>query len=273
MNKIPFFDRIRYSLTKNDRTEDFYRYQYEKIFRKFYDKSEDCLVIRGIRLPVLSHESHPTREEAYYAMEIGDILYPGLLGRYQYTDEGPYEWGGVSIEKDDVVFDCGANLGVFSILSAFRGAKVYAFEPIAAARTILSRTLALNPDLRDNITIVPYALGDSIGNADFTILEDTLVGSSMVLNQKGRHETVPVTTIDAFCAENSLTVDFIKADIEGAERKMLAGASGVLARDSPRVSVCTYHLPDDSKVIRSMLLNANPKYRIVEKWKKIYARI
>jgi len=273
MSEIPLFDRLRYQLTKNSRTEDFYRNQYQKIFDRFYVRSKDCLEIGGLRLPVLSHEKHPTREEAYYAMEIGDILYPALLGRYHYTDEGPYEWENIRINNGDVVFDCGANLGVFSILAASKGAEVYAFEPIREARSILQKTLELNPDLANQVKIVPYAVSDTLGNATFTILTDTLVGSSMVFDQKGRQETVPVTTIDAFCAENSLTVDFIKSDIEGSERRMLAGAKEVLAAHGPKISVCTYHLPDDPQVIRNLILNANPSYRIVEKWKKIYAGI
>lgn len=149
MPEIPFFDRVRYHLTKNQRTEDFYRHQYQKIYDRFYVKSNDCMEIAGLCLPVLSHERHPTREEAYYAMEIGDILYPALLGRYHYTDEGPYEWSDVRINKGDVVFDCGANLGVFSILAASKGAEVYAFEPIREARDILLKTLALNKSSRN----------------------------------------------------------------------------------------------------------------------------
>ncbi|HJJ50549.1 MAG TPA: FkbM family methyltransferase [Methanocorpusculum sp.] len=271
MSEIPFIDSLRYQLTRNNRTEDFYRNQYQKIFERFYNRSNDCLEIGKLRLPVLSHEKHPTREEAYYAMEIGDILYPALLGRYHYTDEGPYEWGDVMIRDGDVVFDCGANLGVFSILAASKGAEVYAFEPIREARKILQKTLELNPDIAKNVTVVPYAVSDTPGKATFTILEDTLVGSSMVLNQKGRQETVPVTTIDAFCTEKSLTVDFIKADIEGSERRMLAGAKDAIRNQGPKISVCTYHLPDDPEIIRDLILKANPHYRIVEKWKKIYA--
>jgi len=37
--------------------------------------------------------------------------------------------------------------------------------------------------------------------------------------------------------------------------------------------VCTYHLPDDPQVIKNLILKANPSYRIVEKWKKMYAGI
>lgn len=271
MSKIPFIDSLRYQLTKNNRTEDFYRHQYQKIFDKFYNRSKDCLEIEGLRLPLLSHEKHPTRDEAYYAMEIGDILYPALFGRYHYIDEGPYEWKNVRIQDGDVVFDCGANFGVFSILAASKGAEVYAFEPIHEARIILQKTLELNPNIAKNVTVVPYALSDTPGKATFTVLMDTLIGSSMVLDQKGRLETAPVTTIDEFCTDNSLTVDFIKADVEGSERRMLAGAQDVLRNQGPKISVCTYHLPDDPEVIGDLILKANPRYRIVERWKKMYA--
>ncbi|HJK07583.1 MAG TPA: FkbM family methyltransferase, partial [Methanocorpusculum sp.] len=153
-------------------------------------------------------------------MEIGDILIPALFQRYGYVDEGPYEWGDVRIARDDVVFDCGANLGVFTVLAAYRGAEVFAFEPIPEARSILRQTLKLNPALADRVHVVPCALGDEEKTAEFTILADTLVGSSMVLPQTGRKMRVPVTTVDAFVeAEGLDAVNFIKADIEGAERQ------------------------------------------------------
>lgn len=272
-NTVPLIDRIRYALTVKDRTEDFYRLQYERMLGKHYKRKSDTLDIAGLHLPRLSHTEFPTREDAYYAMEIGDILYPPLLGSYRYVDEGPYEWDAVNIEKGDVVFDCGANLGIFSLLAAYRGANVYAFEPISAARTALYKTLSLNPTLKDNVKIVPYALSDEVGTAEFTVLDGTLVGSSMVLEQTGRKETAKLTTIDLFCESEGVSPDFIKADIEGAERRMLAGATETLRRDSPKLAICTYHFPDDAKVLRRIVMDANPKYKIVEKWKKMYARI
>lgn len=207
-------------------------------------------------------------------MEIGDILFPALFGRYGYVDEGPYEWGDVRIVPGDVVFDCGANLGVFSLLAAFRGAEVFAFEPIPDARKILGQTLALNPDLRERVHVVPYALGAKKGEAEFTVLADTLVGSSMVLPQTGRKVRVPVTTVDTFVEEEGLdTVDFVKADIEGAERQMLAGARETLRRCGPKVAVCTYHLADDPDVITGLLREASSRYVLTERWKKIYGYV
>ncbi len=68
-------------------------------------------------------------------------------------------------------------------------------------------------------------------------------------------------------------MDFIKADIEGAERKMLKGAKETLRKYAPKLSICTYHLPDDKEVLTKIILEANPAYIITYKWDKLYAYI
>jgi len=271
--KVPFFDQLRWIITNKDRTEDYYRLQYEHIHAKHYNKKSGQLNIGPLNLPLLSHSQHPTREEAYYAMEIGDILYPGILNSYKYVDEGPYEWGNVEIKKGDVVFDCGANLGIFTILAAYRGAKVYAFEPIKAACVALEQTLELNPTLKESVTIVPYALADHEGEAEFTVLDGTLVGSSMVLPNSGRKEVAKLTTIDQYSKENNIIPTFIKADIEGSERQMLAGARKTMKKYAPKIAICTYHFPDDKKVLKDLILTGNSDYKIIDKWKKYYVSI
>ena len=79
---------------------------------------------------------------------------------------------------------------------------------------------------------------------------------------------------DAFVEKNSIErVDFIKADVEGAERNMLRGAKRILRDFSPKLSLCSYHLPDDPQVLREIILDANPEYQIVEKFKNLYAYV
>ena len=272
-SKISVSDKIHWFLTNDQRTENYYRLQYEHLFAKHYDQKTDTIKCGDLTLPRLSHNLYPTREEAYYALEIGDILYPGLFDSYKFIDEGPYEWMDVEIEKGDVVFDCGANLGIFSLFAAHRGATVYAFEPILEARKIMNQVLVLNSNLKDKVTVVPYALSDKKGTAEFTLLKDTLVGSSMVLPHEGEKETANITTIDDFCNEYRISPDFIKSDIEGAERLMLSGAQKTLKESSPKLSICTYHFPDDKKVIKQLILQANQNYKIIDKWKKYYARV
>ena len=81
-------------------------------------------------------------------------------------DEGHYEWAG------------GANLGVFSLLEAYLGAELFAFELIAKALAVLApRTLELmNPEVQQRVHIVPCVLGAEERIAEFTVLADKRVG-------------------------------------------------------------------------------------------------
>lgn len=272
-DKVPLTDTLLKFLTNKDKTENDYRLQFEHLLGKHLNRKTGCLDIGPLHLPRLSVTQHPTREDAYYAMEIGDILYPGLFNSYRYVDEGPYEWKNVEVVPGDVVFDCGANLGIFSLYAAYRGAQVYAFEPIAEARRWIQVGCDLNPELASRIEIVPSAVADRNGTAEFTVLDNTLVGSSMVFPQDGRKEHAKLVTIDSFCADTGVVPTFIKSDIEGAERLMLAGAQETLASAAPKLALCTYHLPDDKKVMKELILTANPQYSITARWKKYYASV
>jgi FkbM family methyltransferase len=90
--------------------------------------------------------------------------------------------------------------------------------------------------------------------------------NSVNIGSVGTKETITVTTLDKFANdENIKKIDFIKADIEGAERDMLAGARNVLKEFAPKLAVCTYHLPDDHIILKEIILDANPNYKIVQR--------
>jgi hypothetical protein len=59
-----------------------------------------------------------------------------------------------------------------------------------------------------------------------------------------------VTIDDVVRGLNIPRVDFIKTDIEGAERYALKGAAHVLSTYAPRLGVSSYHYPDDPAVLR-----------------------
>lgn len=78
-----------------------------------------------------------------------------------------------------------------------------------------------------------------------------------------RKEQVQVTSLDWLLREGLLPpVSFIKADVEGYERELLLGAEETIRRYHPRLSLCTYHLPDDWRVLRDMVKGFRPKYRV-----------
>jgi len=202
-----------------------------------------------------------------------DTLY-SLYSHILFWTEGLYEYKKVRLEKGDIVIDAGANIGDFSALAGVKGCRAYAFEPIPnVINSFLAKTAAWNP----NITLCEYALSDKIEELYFD--EDTkgLMGSSCIIKlppKESRKVKIQAIDLDTFVDKNNLPhVDFIKADIEGAERYMLMGARRVLKEFAPKIVICTYHLPDDPQVLRELILDSNPDYIIEEKWKKMYAYV
>lgn len=209
-----------------------------------------------------------------FAGNFGDLIVPSIYGDYSLLSEGSYEYKNVTLEKRDIVIDCGAHIGMFSSVAAYKAKKVYAFEPTAATLKMLKQ----NKELYDNFEVCQYALSDHNGEADFYVEEsggDT--GSNSLLagrNTNAKKVRVQLTTIDDFVKQNGIEhVDFIKADIEGAERYMLMGAKETLRKYAPKLALCTYHLPDDAQVMERLILEANPDYKIEHRWLKLYAYV
>lgn len=216
---------------------------------------------------------------------IGDIILTDEVEDMSAVREGPYEYGSIQLKAGDVVIDCGANIGLFSNVAASKGCMVYSFEPIPSTIKRLKKNATLYPS---QITIEPFALSDESGTAKFNFYRgysslstmNVLSGDKWVSIQKNQDESlarkidVDKITLDEFVENNNIEkIDFIKVDIEGAERYMLNGAKKTLAKFSPKLSICSYHLEDDISIIKKIILEANPKYKIISEYRKIYAYV
>lgn len=201
----------------------------------------------------------------YQQLEKVPSLQYQLLG-----EEGPYETEFVQLHKNDIVIDCGANMGIFSMLAVRRGAKtVYAFDPQERALRLLNANITSN-NCEGKIIPVPYGLSDK--KCTLSFVEDSISGSHITREGDTATTTIECTTLDDWVAENNIPrIDFIKADIEGAERDMLRGAKNTIKRDHPRLAICTYHLPDDPEVLRDIILSIDPSYHIDQRAMKLYA--
>jgi len=251
----------------------YYKNQNTNLFNEFIEN--DKIKCKDITLPLPIQKNI---KETIFVCIIDSLLTYLLNDLSQETlysilgplNEGPYEYKTVRLEKDDIVIDAGANIGEFSALAGIKGCTAYAFEPMSnIINEYLSKTAEWNP----NITICQYALSDKLGELIFNEDLSNVGGSSSVIERKkSKKIKVQAIDLDSFVRENKLPkVDFIKADIEGAERDMLMGARRVLKEFAPKISICTYHLPDDPQVLRELILGANPNYVIEERWKKMYA--
>ncbi len=240
-------------------------------------KNEDVLIINGIKY---SSEILNLNYDLF-KYEFIDILAPYTISKKDQPVffEGPYEYKDVYIKEDDFVFDLGANMGLFTGVAANKAVngKVFSFEPVSKTFNSLSKTISYY----NNVVGVKKGLFNFNKNLeiDLSTYEENQ-GSSTIVKEVSKNNTVTnsevieVITLDDFVKDNNISkVDFIKADIEGSERYMLMGAKEILKKFSPKLSICTYHLPDDPEVLEKIILDSNPNYIVEHKWSKLYAYV
>ena len=132
--------------------------------------------------------------------------------------------------------DVGANIGYYTLLLARlagpRG-RVYAFEPTERSFESLVRNIALNRF--NNVQVFRSAVGDSCRLVSLVCADQHHPSkTSVTTSSEPVGATVPMITLDQFVEEQGLTrLDFLKADIEGAEGLFLAGAVTTLSRFRP----------------------------------------
>ncbi len=78
-----------------------------------------------------------------------------------------YLANGIAVHEGDVVFDVGANIGLFAVrAAAVAGVQVFAFEPIPAICAVLQANATRHGDGR--ITALPYGVSDAPGRLQFS---------------------------------------------------------------------------------------------------------
>src|SRR6185437_9498078 len=128
------------------------------------------------------------------------------------------------MQPNGVLYDIGAHEGLFSISlkKSHPLATAYAFEPQTDA---LLKNLDLNN--LNSVRVIPFALGDSVGNVSMTTAERS---SNHVTINGQADKSFPVSTIDTLVADLSLKLpSAIKIDIEGFEYRALLGAQRTLS--------------------------------------------
>ena len=241
--------------------------------------NESIFSLSGIKIPALD-DYHSIPQEVYdlilqnpnypskFNLKIDDVVNLMAHGEFMaeaaYWMEGSYENSEFGIEKGDWVIDAGANIGIFSVLAKKEGAcKVFAYEPNPTVFNILNKTIALN-EMEGEILPNQCALGNE--NSIVKLEPDGLSASH--LSSVGKID-VTMTTIDHWHLKQP--VHFIKADVEGAERDLLLGAQKTIAEWHPKLSLCTYHKPDDKKVLTKMIKKIDDSYRVKYHGRKLFA--
>ena len=157
---------------------------------------------------------------------------------------GPYESVDANcifkyLQGAKVFLDIGANLGWYSVKAALRdpNLKIYAIEPIPSLCRLLNRNCELNDT--SQIKIFDIGFGKVNGRAEFFYSPTMSVAASLRnITERPDVEKVycQILTLDEFVRNEALTrLDFIKCDVEGAEKLVFDGGQQTLTKFRPIV--------------------------------------
>lgn len=134
------------------------------------------------------------------------------------------------LKENDIFFDIGANIGLFSIVVAKANAtvRVHAFEPIPINVHLFQASLCLNKI--ESVKVNESCVGDYVGEVEFSLAADSAYSS---IHDTGRLPEVKklktkITTLNNYVANNGVKkIDVLKIDVEGAEKLVLDGARNI----------------------------------------------
>ena len=162
-----------------------------------------------------------------YPLEIEVFITFYIFGLKQYNIKNIFE-----VKNDAVVFDIGAFKGdtaYFFSKKCSNKARIYAFEPDENNYKVLLK-------IKDK-----YKLNNVIAsNILFSNSETEINFLSMDLNRPAIK--MKSTTIDKFVEENNIEkIDYIKMDVEGAEKNILEGSIKTIKKFKPSLAIAIYH--------------------------------
>lgn len=146
-----------------------------------------------------------------------------------------------SFSKGDILFDVGANIGLYSLYAGKRGIRVLSFEPEGQNFAGLTNNCMTNR--LDGVTPYCMALADK-EYFDLLYVTSTNPGDSqhnlgtknpIFKRECSGTQGIFASTLDRLCLEHGFPVpQHIKIDVDGIEDRILEGAQMVLTHPSFR---------------------------------------
>lgn len=191
------------------------------------------------------------------------LYFPSHVGRYPLEmiavelfharDWHYYQVEPTRLRAEDVVLDCGAAEGLFSLQAEAVCRRVYAAEPLPMWIEAMSKTFAGS----SKVEILPFALSDACGDLRLSV---GVLDSAITDGAAGI--TVTARTVDSLFADRDRPVTYLKGDLEGAELHVLRGAERTIRAYAPRIAFTTYHQADHAERITELLRRIHPRYRV-----------
>jgi len=185
--------------------------------------------------------------------DIREVSVSGTTAEFDHSGVGPFEYSYVDdfeserenikdiideVSPDDVVFDVGANVGIYSVFLGLEveSGKVISFEPHPEAYKQLARNVEMNR-LDGVVDTMNMALADQSG--ELGLINRAPTGHQIIDSESA--DTVIKARKGANIIGNKQVPkpDVLKIDVEGAEREVLEGLGETV--EEFRVVYCEIH--------------------------------
>lgn len=198
--------------------------------------------LKDIDLPVYWPKSLSLRD---FHMLLLEAFEPKSYHRYEIPE--------AQVKKGDIVVDCGAAEGLFSLSILKKAKRIYLIEPLPDFISSLRMTFRR----QHKCHLLPLAVGTKEGSVWFSnhSISSKIVASSASTNK------VESTTLDKLFYKKGIKPDFIKADIEGGEENMLKGAQKTIAQMKPKIAITAYHGDNNVQRIINFVRKLAPDYQ------------
>jgi FkbM family methyltransferase len=156
--------------------------------------------------------------------------------------KGLFDFALEYIHPGAVVWDLGANVGLFTFSAAFlagSAGRIVAVEADTFLVGLLGRSALDQPPGRAPVVVVPAAASRDLGLAEFQVARrgrssNFLATAAGAASAGGVRETTTTVTVTLdWLADRLPKPDVVKIDVEGAESDVLAGADGLIGKKRP----------------------------------------
>lgn len=171
------------------------------------------------------------------------------------------------VRSGDVVWDVGANIGLFSFAAAALAGpqgQLFAFEPDLQMAGLLRRSAGMQSDALAKTTVISVAIGRAVALRKFFIARRAR--ASNALAEYGSSQTGGVRTsefVPTFPLDWLLTClpppDVLKIDVEGAEAEVLLNQHEMLAKVRP-VIICEVAVTNSEALRRLFMAHSYVLY-------------
>lgn len=172
-----------------------------------------------------------------------------------------------SFGSGELLYDIGANVGMYSIYAASKGIKVIAFEPESQNYAQLNRNIFLN-QVQDRVTGLSIAVGETSAIDHLFLSAFTVGGAVNNLGNSIDYNHQPMKSafkqgvlsmsLDDLIEKYSLPIpNHIKIDIDGLESKVIFGAKKTLGHVELKSVLIELNdnLPEDANIVKILQNN------------------